>query len=172
MRRALLIVDMQRVYMEKRLHRKEDMLTAVGGALAAFRETGDPIVFIQHCGALSPRGTPGWEVYPGLDRRTGDLSVEKQHGDAFGGTGLASLLRERDVGEVLVCGLVSHGCVRATCLGGLSAGFRVTLLKDGHSTWTRDAKARIVRVEEELAARGVRTAPVPASTAPGSAPGN
>lgn len=162
MRRALLVVDMQRVYMEKKVYRREDMLAAVGQALAEFRETGDPIVFVRHCGALSPRGTPGWEVHPALDRRTGDLSVEKEHGDAFDGTGLASLLREADVGEVLVCGLVSHGCVRATCLGGLSAGFRVTLLKDGHSTWTRDAEARIRGTEEELADRGVRTAPGPA----------
>ncbi|MCK7514824.1 MAG: hypothetical protein MZV70_69700 [Desulfobacterales bacterium] len=43
----------------------------------------------------------------------------------------------------------------------LAAGFRVTLLKDGHSSWTRDAKARIVRVEEELAARERADGPRP-----------
>mgnify|MGYP000902544046 CR=1 FL=1 len=92
--------------------------------------------------------------------------MDKEHGDAFDGTGLAALLRERGVEEILVCGLVSHGCVRATCLGGLAAGFRVTLLKDGHSTWTRDAQARIRNTEKELAARGVRTAAAPESSAP------
>lgn len=165
MRRALLVVDMQRAYMEKKLYRREDMLAAVGQALSAFRGSGDPVVLIRHCGALSPRGTSGWEIFPGLDPRPGDLSVDKEHGDAFDGTGLAALLRERGVGEILVCGLVSHGCVRATCLGGLAAGFLVTLLKDGHSTWTRDAQARIRNTEKELAARGVRTA-APESSAP------
>lgn len=172
MKRAFLIVDMQRVYMEKKLYRREAMVAAVGQALAAFRNSGDPIVFIRHCGALSPRGTPGWEIFPGLDPRIGDLSVDKEHGDGFDGTGLATLLRELGVGEVLVCGLVSHGCVRATCLGGLAAGFRVTLLKDGHSTWTRDAEARIRGTEEDLGARGVRTVPAPASAGPEAAPGD
>jgi hypothetical protein len=52
---------------------------------------------------------------------------------------------------------VSHGCVRATCLGGAALGLRVALLKDGHSNWAKDAGKKIDAVERELAAAGIET---------------
>lgn len=155
MSRALLVVDMQSVYMEKPLFQKERMIEAVNEAIAAFRGEGSPIVFVRHAGKLSPRGSPGWEVFVGLDRRPEDIAADKEGGDAFDGTGLGPLLRGRGIDEVLVCGLVSQGCVRATCLGALAAGFKVGFLKNGHSTWTKGAEAKIREVEGELAAMGV-----------------
>lgn len=81
--------------------------------------------------------------------------MDKRRGDAFEGTDLTRVLAERKVGEILVCGLVTHGCVRATCLVGASIGLSVGLLRGGHSNWARDAAARIEGVEREPAADGI-----------------
>jgi nicotinamidase-related amidase len=47
------------------------------------------------------------------------------------------------VQTVLVTGLVTHGCVRATCLGGAGRGYNVILVADAHSSYNRDA-ARLI----------------------------
>ena len=52
-------------------------------------------------------------------------------------------------------GLVTHGCVAATSLGGLKNGFGVRLLRNGHSLWGKDAEAKIASTEAELAEKGV-----------------
>lgn len=158
MSRALLVIDVQNVYMEKPLFGKERMVDAINGAIAAFRKEGSPVVFVRHGGKLSPRGSSGWEVFGGLDRRPDDVCADKLGGDAFVGTGLGPLLQGRGVDEILVCGLVSQGCVRATCLGGLAAGFKVCLLEGGHSTWTKGAEGKIRETERELAAKDVEIA--------------
>jgi nicotinamidase-related amidase len=153
--RALLVVDAQTGLVAKDLHRKEAFLAAIADAIAAFRTSQDIVVFIRHEGAGLRRGTPEWEIFSGLDRRTEDPVVDKKHGNAFLRTGLSSILEEKGIRDVLACGLVSHGCVRATCLGGSALGLRTRLLKDGHSNWAKDAEKRIDAVERELASAGI-----------------
>jgi maleamate amidohydrolase len=48
----------------------------------------------------------------------------KQHASAFAGTSLAATLRARDVDTVVVAGVSTSGCVRATATDALAAGFR------------------------------------------------
>jgi nicotinamidase/pyrazinamidase len=65
-----------------------------------------------------------------------DLHVDKANRDdwesynAFEGTGLAGWLREHDVDRVLVGGIATDYCVRATALAALGEGFAVTVLTD------------------------------------------
>lgn len=49
---------------------------------------------------------------------------------AFQGTGLAELLRDAGVERVLVGGLATDYCVKATALDGIEAGFEVEVLAD------------------------------------------
>jgi maleamate amidohydrolase len=53
-----------------------------------------------------------------------DTHVVKQHASAFAGTSLAATLRARGVDTVLVAGVSTSGCVRATATDALAAGFR------------------------------------------------
>jgi nicotinamidase/pyrazinamidase len=46
------------------------------------------------------------------------------------GTALAAWLAERDVDEVVVCGIATDYCVRATALDAAAAGFTTTVLLD------------------------------------------
>jgi nicotinamidase-related amidase len=45
-------------------------------------------------------------------------------------TGLADQLRRWGIKKVIVCGLATDYCVKATALDGASGGFDVTLLED------------------------------------------
>ena len=84
-----------------------------------------------HCVA----GTHGAELHPAIAALDGPL-VEKattQGADAysgFDGTQLAGLLRDAGVTHVLVGGLATDYCVKATVLDALQAGFDTTVLAD------------------------------------------
>lgn len=54
-----------------------------------------------------------------------DLQVEKRHASSFHGTELDKWLKARDVDSVVVTGLTTSGCVRATAVDGLQNNYRV-----------------------------------------------
>lgn len=66
----------------------------------------------------------------GIAPRHDELVVSKQYPSAFFGTDLASELTRRDVDTVLITGLTTSGCVRATCLDACCHGFRPMVVKE------------------------------------------
>ena len=91
----------------------------------SFREQGGP--WPPHCVA----GTPGAELHPFLHRDRVDVIVDKGQDpqtegySGFQATGLEQLLRDRGIDEVVVVGLATDYCVRASALDALAAGFSV-----------------------------------------------
>ena len=59
----------------------------------------------------------------GLEPRPGEPVISKQYASAFFGTGLAEALRLRSVDTVLVAGVSTSGCVRATAVDACQHGF-------------------------------------------------
>jgi maleamate amidohydrolase len=70
----------------------------------------------------------GWP--DGLDPAADELVISKQYPSAFFGTSLASTLTARGVDTVLLTGLTTSGCVRATCVDALSHGFVPLVIED------------------------------------------
>ena len=54
-----------------------------------------------------------------------DLQLEKRHASSFHGTDLDTWLRANQVDTVVVTGLTTSGCVRATAVDGLQNNYRV-----------------------------------------------
>lgn len=95
-------------------------------------------VFVRNCGGPNDpdqQGTPGWELHIALQPGEGDLVFDKTTPDAFESTPLADELKSRGIARVVIAGLQSEFCIRATSLGALQRGFDVTLVSDGHSTY-------------------------------------
>lgn len=61
---------------------------------------------------------------PGLEPLVGEDVLLKRHPSAFFGTELAGMLRFKGVDTVVVCGVSTSGCVRATVLDALCHNFR------------------------------------------------
>lgn len=64
----------------------------------------------------------GW--LPGLEPADGDVLVKKKYPSGFFGTTLAGQLHLLNVDTVVVCGVSTSGCVRATVLDAMCHGFR------------------------------------------------
>ena len=69
------------------------------------------------------KGTNGEDGYSGFTMRDPESGAETP-------TELEGLLRERGVERVVVCGLATDHCVRATSLDAIRLGFSVTLLAE------------------------------------------
>lgn len=65
------------------------------------------------------------EVVADLERRDGEIIVTKPKASVFFGTQLASMLQYRGVDTIIVTGVTTSGCVRATVVDGFSYNFRV-----------------------------------------------
>ncbi|MSO74707.1 MAG: isochorismatase family protein [Alphaproteobacteria bacterium] len=59
----------------------------------------------------------------GLTAETGELIISKQYPSAFFGTSLASTLTANGIDTVIITGVTTSGCVRATCVDAVSHGF-------------------------------------------------
>ena len=60
----------------------------------------------------------------------GDLQLEKRHASSFHGTELDEWLRTQEVDSVVVTGLTTSGCVRATAVDGLQNNYRVVVPRE------------------------------------------
>jgi nicotinamidase/pyrazinamidase len=80
--------------------------------------------------------TAGAELHPELDATQIQLIITKgSHPDeeaysGFHGTELAAILRAKGVRRVVVCGIATDYCVRATAHDALQEGFEVLVLED------------------------------------------
>ncbi len=66
----------------------------------------------------------------GLEPRDDELIISKQYPSAFFGTSLASTLTSLGVDNVILTGLTTSGCIRATCVDSMSHGFITTVVRE------------------------------------------
>jgi nicotinamidase-related amidase len=75
-------------------------------------------------------GHPGAEIVDEVAPHHDDLVVDKAYASAFYGTSLMSLLNGLDVDTVLVSGVSTSGCVRASAVDAAMLGLRVGVIRD------------------------------------------
>lgn len=68
------------------------------------------------------RGLDAW--VDGLVPGEGEIVIAKKYASSFFGTDLATRLRVLDVDTLVICGVSTSGCVRATALDAMQNGFR------------------------------------------------
>jgi nicotinamidase-related amidase len=73
----------------------------------------------------------GNSIVPDIAPQPGDLVIKKQKPGAFFGTPLLSYLIERKIDTLLVTGVSTSGCVRASVIEGFSCNYRVAVVEEG-----------------------------------------
>jgi maleamate amidohydrolase len=145
-RPALLIVDIINSFTDPDCplgSESGDVVEANRQLLHAFREKQLPVVFttvvyhdesqarvfrdrVPALDILEP-GTRWVEVDPRLRPRSDEPVIEKQWASGFFKTGLEDLLNEQGVDSLVITGLTTSGCVRATAVDGLQHDYRVVI---------------------------------------------
>lgn len=75
-------------------------------------------------------GNPLGDFPPGLTVEESDIVISKRYASAFFGTALAPALTARGVDTVLLGGVSTSGCVRASCVDAISHGFRPMVVRE------------------------------------------
>jgi aminoglycoside 6'-N-acetyltransferase len=159
---ALLVIDVQQGLFQKPtpIYQAAELLQTITALVARARQRRAPVIYVQHSDQknLLP-GSPAWQLHPQLQPLPPDYLIHKQHGNAFEATDLHAILQSVNVTCLVVAGLVTQGCIRATCLGALQLGYRVILAADGHSTYSRPAAQLIAEWNQKLSALQVELQP-------------
>ena len=135
---ALLIIDVQRALCagEYECFDIKRIIDTINGLSAKARKANIPVILIQHEeeGDLLQFNSEGWQLAEGLVTSDEDLRVRKTTGDSFYHTNLGTLLQEKGVERLIICGLQTDYCVNATVRQAHTLGYDVVLAADAHST--------------------------------------
>jgi nicotinamidase-related amidase len=154
---ALIVIDVQKGLFHRAhpIYKAEEVLENINNLVDRSHENGVPVYYIQHANDSSLiEGSEAWELHPEIQPEDADVIIHKRHGSAFQDTSLGEELTEKGVGKIVVTGLVTHGCVRATSLDALRLGYTVILVADGHSNFTKNAAKSIKKWNKVLQRNG------------------
>ena len=149
-RPALILVDFVEAYFDAGCALYADVQPALDSALrlrAAARRAGVPVIYtnvVYHPSMIDGgrfaqkalplevfrAGSPMGAWPAGLEPADGELVVSKQYPSAFFGTSLASTLTAAGIDTLVITGLTTSGCVRATCVDACSHGFIPIVVAD------------------------------------------
>ncbi|QNN51188.1 isochorismatase family protein [Nocardioides mesophilus] len=177
---AVLAIDLMRAYFDPASPLclpSADCLHAAGRVVAAARAGGVPVVhtrveygpggvdggiFLRKVPALRQLigAGPLGELMPEVAPRPDELVLVKQYASAFFGTTLASTLQAWGVDTVVVVGVSTSGCVRATAVDALQHGFVPLVVREAvgdrgpgpHEANLFDLQAKYAEVVGEQAA--------------------
>lgn len=182
---ALLVIDMQRYFLQKDSHaylkHGEAAIKNVNLLISRFRSIYTPVIFTRH---MHPHGKdPGmlgkwWkdvmyegdvliELDPRMDRAEGDIEIRKDRYDAFLGTGLLDALKSKGVTQIVITGVMTDLCCETTARSAFCRDYEVFIIHDATGTTTRALHihalatlahgfAVILSTKEALAQAGVK----------------
>jgi maleamate amidohydrolase len=176
-RPALVLVDLIRAYFEPGAAfymGSDECLTAATRVLGAARQAAVPILFTRVeydrdgiSGGLFVRkipalrrlvaGDPLGEIMPEVAPGDREIVVVKQYASAFFGTPLAPTLAARGIDTLVICGVSTSGCVRATAVDAISSGYVPIVVRQAvgdrdprpHDASLFDLQAKYAEVRDE-----------------------
>ncbi len=141
MNKALLLIDLQNDYFPGGLFplwNTDDTLNNCVQAIQLAQKLGIELIHIQHIAnpdaGIAPffnKGTEGADIHQDILAAAPDAAiVVKEYADSFHETQLEATLAERNIDELLVCGMMTQNCVTHTAISKAAEKYKVTMLTD------------------------------------------
>jgi len=115
------------------LHTREGHRPDLADLAPAKARRGNPTLRIGDegpLGRLLVRGQPGHDIVPELAPLPGEPVIDKPGKGAFYATELDTLLRNREIAALLVCGVTTEVCVHSTVREGNDRGYDCLVIED------------------------------------------
>jgi nicotinamidase-related amidase len=139
MKRALLVIDVQNamIHVDEPVYHASVTIENIQKIIKKARLNNIPVIYIQHneIGSEFEYGIGSWQIADEIKPYEDDVLIHKTSPDSFNMTNLKQVLDTRLINDLVVVGMQTDYCVNATSLRALELGYRVTIIKDAHSTW-------------------------------------
>jgi nicotinamidase-related amidase len=112
-------------------------------AVERARAQGVPVIWVQHSDEELVYGSPAWQWVPELVPAEGEPLIHKQYHSAFEQTELEDQLAGFGATHIVLAGVATNWCIRATAYGALDRGYDLTLVRDAHTTGTMELEDRV-----------------------------
>ena len=156
-KKALIVIDIQNEYFENGglpLVNPTEASSNARKVLDHFRENNLPIAHIQHLSAnpeampIFVEGTKGVEIHESVKPIDGEKVFQKYFPNSFRDTGLLDYLKENEVTEVTVVGMMTHMCVDATTRAAFDFGFNCTVIGDACASRDLEIDGKTVKADD------------------------
>lgn len=155
-KRALLVVDVQREYVDGALPIAFPPLSTslpnIAAAMAAARAASVPVVLVQHVDdAASPvfaAGSRGAQLHETVADAPHETVLTKDTVSCFASTDLAAWLADRGVDTLTIAGFMTQHCDESTARDGADLGLAVEVLADATGTLPLDAPAGSISAQQ------------------------
>jgi nicotinamidase-related amidase len=146
---AVLVIDMSYAFVEPDSplagnRRPTETIRSIAGLLSVARERGVPVLYTTNrtprndadwgrWKSITLKTHPGlkseetWKIIPDLSPGPGESILKKTRPSGFFGTDLVNLLLYHETDTVIITGMTTSGCVRATVLDAFSYNFKVVV---------------------------------------------
>ncbi|KAA1246695.1 isochorismatase family protein [Aquimarina sp. RZ0] len=140
--KAFLVIDMQKGSFTSTTPRfdTEGIIKKINILSEKFRTLGFPVIFIQHDGTSTNEFIPNtteWELLDAIEVKPEDIFVDKYANDVFYNSALQSILTKLDISDIYITGCATDFCVESTIQSALAKDYKITIIKDGHTTADR-----------------------------------
>lgn len=148
---ALIVTDMQRYFLDEKSHAYIPSASAIVKSIAnlarLYIQNGLPVIITRHLNTEANSGLlstwwsdvireqdPLSEIIPELTFPE-SIVVQKSQYNGFFQTVLENVLKERNVGQVVITGVMTHLCCETTARSAFIRGFTVFFPIDGTATY-------------------------------------
>jgi len=141
---ALLLIDIQYFYFpgaKQPLLNPEEASLNAQKLLAHFRKTDKLVVHVRH------NSKTGGEIHKNVAPLTTEKVVSKNNVNSFKDTDLLDYLKENEIKNLVICGMMTHMCVEAAVRAASDYGFEVTLIQDACTTRALEFNGRNISAE-------------------------
>jgi len=156
-KKALIVIDIQNEYFENGGLPLVNPLTASLNArrvLDYFRANNLPVAYIQHLSAnpealpIFVEGTPGADIHENVKPLDDEKIFQKYYPNSFRETGLLDYLKENEVTEVIITGMMTHMCVDATTRAAFDFGYKCTVIGDTCASRDLEINGKTVKADD------------------------
>ena len=138
-KKCLLVIDVQTgmFNLSRTLFKSDSILSNIAQLIKKARTENSKVIFLQHSGSeKSPfyKGSNGWKLHPRINPGPDEYIIEKKYPDSFQDTRLNEILMKLGIEHIVVCGIVTEGCIDTTVRKAYSLGYKVELASDCHCT--------------------------------------
>jgi len=147
---ALILIDFVQAYFDEACELYADVDDALQSALRILNVARENNIFVIYTNVVYQaggvdggrfyekalplkhflKGSPMGAFADGLQPDANELVVSKQYASAFFGTSLASTLTAKGIDTLVITGVTTSGCIRASCVDALSHGFIPIVVRD------------------------------------------